>query len=932
MLAIAFVISCPALAEEFWCEGLDDDLDGLVDEICPATCEGPYKESAPVGVAGASIGTTALHAARSGTGLGFVYADPRSGTSQVYLRLLAVSGAPDAPELLVSDGVHAASDPAVVWSGSYFGVAWVDERDGNPEIYFRLVTNAGAPGPAAPVVLSSSAGASLRPSVVWTGTEFGVAWDDVKGSNRDIYFRRVSAIGATIGQTVRVTSETALQEQPSLVWDGTQYALAWTDERHGNREIYVRRLDAAGATLGSEVRVTNATGTSEAPSLVAYAPEDFGIAWQDARSGQDAIWYGRWTGPLYPAPAGVPVTSGPGAERTPTIASTGSEAIVAWVDTRVSPDAIWGRRVSTDGAALSAELQLSDALTGSQPHAVWHGSGVSVLFRGGSGAASPTPHLVNLGCAGGDADLDGFSVAQGDCNDASSIQSPAAPETCDGLDGNCDGTLDETCAGICPFDNPSYPTEIKPGPAGQGRPSAVWDGTGYAVAWEEVESSPQFGPVLAVWFRKVDSRGQPLGTPLRVSPAGRYGSAPSLVWTGSEYAVAWEQYTTVNPNITNIALARIPPSGDVVVDLREITRDPPVLTTGFKDPSLVWTGSGFAVAFTEMSDDPRFGRAVLFLRCGREGIPRERSREVSHPPAGEQPFLLSEPSGFALAYMTQQDPSFRRLDRHGGMWSPATQILDDVFTQFNVSVARSAAGFGVVWLDNNRPWDVFQRFDSGGTLVGTPIVFNQPDVGSAASPVSLTWLGNEFLAALDEGSLEISLLALDEAGNRKGPALRIDQDAGGNPHRSPVLVWNGVHPAVAWSDTRSTSGLSGRIVVSVQSCCAQTPPPSAVDGIRWTSAEALTWTTNGSDRYDRVRGSLSSLRQGSGTPEDWSTSVIDCVNDLTLSSSSEAEVPVPSAAFYYLVRGDGICGAGSWNEPGAPFRDEGINASPNACP
>ncbi len=42
-----------------------------------------------------------------------------------------------------------------------------------------------------------------------------------------------------------------------------------------------------------------------------------------------------------------------------------------------------------------------------------------------------------------DADGDGYTVASGDCNDADATLSPAIAEICDGIDNNCDGSVDE---------------------------------------------------------------------------------------------------------------------------------------------------------------------------------------------------------------------------------------------------------------------------------------------------------------------------------------------------------------------------------------------------------------------------------------------------------------------------------------------------------
>jgi glucose/arabinose dehydrogenase len=57
--------------------------------------------------------------------------------------------------------------------------------------------------------------------------------------------------------------------------------------------------------------------------------------------------------------------------------------------------------------------------------------------------------------AGPDDDGDGYSVAAGDCNDADPEVYPGAPEICNGVDDDCDDSVDETCV-------PPPPTGLTP--------------------------------------------------------------------------------------------------------------------------------------------------------------------------------------------------------------------------------------------------------------------------------------------------------------------------------------------------------------------------------------------------------------------------------------------------------------------------------------
>lgn len=51
------------------------------------------------------------------------------------------------------------------------------------------------------------------------------------------------------------------------------------------------------------------------------------------------------------------------------------------------------------------------------------------------------------GCV--DGDDDGWSVACGDCDDGDAAINPGVPDVCDGIDNNCDGTIDEGEPEVC---------------------------------------------------------------------------------------------------------------------------------------------------------------------------------------------------------------------------------------------------------------------------------------------------------------------------------------------------------------------------------------------------------------------------------------------------------------------------------------------------
>jgi hypothetical protein len=107
---------------------------------------------------------------------------------------------------------------------------------------------------------------------------------------------------------------------------------------------------------------------------------------------------------------------------------------------------------------LWSAVAASGAPAGRSGHtAVWTG-GWMIVWGGAGDAYRNTGGRYALGQSA-DADADGFTTCGGDCNDANALIHPGALETCNGVDDNCTGGIDEgfdqdgddftTCGGDC---------------------------------------------------------------------------------------------------------------------------------------------------------------------------------------------------------------------------------------------------------------------------------------------------------------------------------------------------------------------------------------------------------------------------------------------------------------------------------------------------
>ena len=96
---------------------------------------------------------------------------------------------------------------------------------------------------------------------------------------------------------MQVTTDPARSERPTLAWTGSEYAVAWSDVRHISDEIYLARLDGDGVKVGVDVRLTTMASISVHPA-VAWSGSELAVAWQDNIDTHDTnheIYFARYT-------------------------------------------------------------------------------------------------------------------------------------------------------------------------------------------------------------------------------------------------------------------------------------------------------------------------------------------------------------------------------------------------------------------------------------------------------------------------------------------------------------------------------------------------------------------------------------------------------------------------------------------------------------
>ena len=264
-----------------------------------------------------------------------------------------------------ADGYSGAPSMAYNPNDNEFGVAWHDNRPAlsNSEILFARISPTGEKL-SADIQICDNWGNSLYASLVYTGSEYGVAWDNISGPYSDIFFIRIDDEGAVIGSEIQITSAIRNADLPSLVFTGSEYGLAWDDARDtgggGLDRVYFAKLDAEGSKTTSDIMVTNLSVSSDRVSL-AFTGSRFAIAWRDNRNGNQDIYFTILDMDGATLVDDVRITDESTNSTRPSLAFTGSEYSVTWLEQRAGAWGAWFARIDEEGSKIGSNIRIVDA-------------------------------------------------------------------------------------------------------------------------------------------------------------------------------------------------------------------------------------------------------------------------------------------------------------------------------------------------------------------------------------------------------------------------------------------------------------------------------------------------------------------------------------------------------------------------------------------
>jgi len=177
---------------------------------------------------------------------------------------------------------------AIAWNGAdfRFGCAWQDSRSGRPEIYFTTITKRGTI-PEIPRAVTSGPGESTAPDIAWSGSEFGLVWVNDQTGHASVTFARLSASGDLMGSAAPLSLSEGVAAYPKVAADSNGYGIVWSDAADANHTIFFMRLDWAGVPLTPDPVPVTSLGSSvkRFPDILFSTDQSlFHVCWEDNRA------------------------------------------------------------------------------------------------------------------------------------------------------------------------------------------------------------------------------------------------------------------------------------------------------------------------------------------------------------------------------------------------------------------------------------------------------------------------------------------------------------------------------------------------------------------------------------------------------------------------------------------------------------------------
>ncbi|MCX7785306.1 MAG: T9SS type A sorting domain-containing protein [candidate division WOR-3 bacterium] len=309
-----------------------------------------------------------------------VWSDRRDGNLEIYYKRSINSGTDWEQDTRLTNNSASSGNASVAVAGSYVHCVWLDDRDGNSEVYYKRSTNGGGSwGPD--TRLTNNSVATYCPSLAVSGSNVHMVCQE-RWEAHQIYYKRSTNNGTTWGPTTRISYIYAFADGPSIAVTGTNLHVAFWDARSGGfGRINYKRSTNNGANWTEDSAITHDRIGAELPSIAVNA-SNIHLTWNSYRgTALRNIYYKRSTNGGVNWEDEYSLTNYSATSCAPSIAVSGLNVHIVWQSNRDGDYEIYYRQSVDGGITWLPEIRLTNSLgnslypsiavSGSTVHVVW---------------------------------------------------------------------------------------------------------------------------------------------------------------------------------------------------------------------------------------------------------------------------------------------------------------------------------------------------------------------------------------------------------------------------------------------------------------------------------------------------------------------------------------------------------------------------------
>ena len=359
------------------CDGVDNDCNGIVDDGARYVAASGDPLLISTGADQAGLGGLAF----GGTSFGVTFSATTSSTTNDFSAFDPTGAVTVPPTAITHENTDAYTGP-LAWTGKVFGAAWEDRRDQDFEIYFNRLDGSGQKL-ASDVRVTNAPNFSLRPDIVWSGTEFVIVWADLRGGESDsrIFGQRIDVDGHLVASNVPLTPNGTDADNPHVAKGATELGVVFNEMGPHGRQLAFRTVSTDLGGLGQEVVLG---GDGAASSAIAWSGDRYVIVWDTATQTPGPTIHGAAV-----APDGtvlVPdrdVTDPRPFARSEALLPLGDRLLLAWAEEDADAYTLYTKTLGPDLSELSSPERITSGQSNSLNPAIAIGpSGtVAVAFE-----------------------------------------------------------------------------------------------------------------------------------------------------------------------------------------------------------------------------------------------------------------------------------------------------------------------------------------------------------------------------------------------------------------------------------------------------------------------------------------------------------------------------------------------------------------------